>query len=265
MQHLEALGRAGRAGRGHRFALRAQSAGHRRVARHVEPFEDARDRRERNVVEVAAAYDSLFAAQATVGDAEALESGHDRPAQGTPDPDGALVATGVTGFVAEQEEIERAALGLVRADGVDDRRRGGLGIPFLAIGDEVDGAGYPDRHRVPELLERLGRAETQHDGLAAGFLDKAHGRLDRALLVRTDGEPEVLAVDGAGVLGQGDPAGHGGDALDADEDLHRHARMRWFSGSKSGRAPTTAIVTGYRSAKYSTNSLPPSTARSGGR
>ena len=111
----------------------------------------------------------------------------------------------------------------------------------------------------------FGRAEGEDDGLAAVLLGKADGCLDRALLVRPDREAQVLDVDRAVVLGEGDPTGDRGDSLDADEDLHRQARMRRFSGSNSGRAPTTATVTGYRSAKYSTNKRLPSTACSGGR
>src|SRR5207245_1690576 len=65
-----------------------------------------------------------------------------------------------------------------------------------------------------------------------------------------------------------DLAGGGGDALDADQDVHRaglYLRTRAFCGSKSGVGPTTATVAGYCSPKYSTASLVPAFACSGGR
>ena len=235
------------------------------IAGQVDALQDADDRRQADLVDVAAALGLLLAADHAVRDGHALDAGQDRPAERTPDADRDLVAAGVAGLVAQEQHVERAAGGLVLADGVHDRRGRGLGVPLLPAGDEVDRARDADRHRVAKLLERLGRAEGEDHGLAAVLLDEAHGLLDRALLVRADGEPEVPGVDRAAVLGEGDPAGDRRDALDADQDLHLRPGCGRFSGSNSGRAPTTATVTGYSSAKYCTNSLVPSTACSGGR
>ena len=69
-------------------------------------------------------------------------------------------------------------------------------------------------------------------------LDEPDGLLDRALLVRADGEAEVARVDVLLVGGQGDPAARRRDALDADEDVHAGAQPGCgsFSGSNSGVA-----------------------------
>ena len=121
-----------------------------------------------------------------------------------------------------------------------------------------------DRHRVAQLLLGLGGPERENDHLAAVRLHDLHGLLHPTLLVRADGEAEMAGLDRPPVFGQDDrPSGHG-DTLDADEDPHD--RILAFSGSKIGRAPTTATVTGKRSFMYSTaRSVDPSTACSGGR
>ena len=76
-------------------------------------------------------------------------------------------------------------------------------------------------------------------------LDDPDGLLDGALLVRADREAQEPGVDLLPIGGQDDPAAGRGHALDADEDLHRaQPRMRSLSGSKSGRQPATATVTG---------------------
>ena len=67
------------------------------------------------------------------------------------------------------------------------------------------------------------RAEGHDDGVAAVGLDEPDRLLDRALLVRADDEAEELGVDVLRVGGQVDPAARGGDALDADEDVHASA------------------------------------------
>ena len=108
----------------------------------------------------------------------------------------------------------------------------------------MDAAVDADRHRVAQLLLGLGRAEREHDGLAAVRLDEAHGLLDAALLVRADREAEVPRLDRLLVGGEHDPAARHGHALDADQDLHRHDRILVFSGSKIGVEPATATVTG---------------------
>ena len=109
----------------------------------------------------------------------------------------------------------------------------------------------PDRHRVAELLARLGRPERQHDRLAAVRLDEPDGLLDPALLVRADREAEVPSSRSPAVVGEDDPAAGQRDALDADEDLSSsRPDALVFSGSNSGRAPTTATSPG--SARAST-------------
>ena len=128
-------------------------------------------------------------------------------------------------------------------DRLGDRGHGRLGVELAAVGLQMDGARDAHRHRVAQLLERLGRAERQHDGLAAVRLDEADRLLDAALLVRADREPEVLRLERLLVGGQHHLAAGQGNALHADQDLHQDRILR-FSGSKTGRGPTTSTVTG---------------------
>ena len=74
------------------------------------------------------------------------------------------------------------------------------------------------------------------------LLDEPHRLLDAALLVRADGEAEVLRRDRLRVLGEDDLAAGQGNPLHAYEDAHE--RTREFSGSKIGVGPATATVTG---------------------
>ena len=165
-------------------------------------------------------------------DDDALEPGCDRPPERMRDADPDLVVPAVGGLVAEEDEVERPALRLVGADRRDDRRGDALRIPLVLAGDEVDRAIDAERHRLAQLLDRLRRPEAQRDGLAAVRLDEPHGLLHAALLVRADGEAEVLRVERLRVVGEQDaPAGQR-HALDADEELH--ARILAFSGSKIG-------------------------------
>ena len=108
----------------------------------------------------------------------------------------------------------------------------------------MDAAVDAERHRVAQLLDGLGGAEREHHRLAAARLDEAHGLLDAALLVRADREAEMPRVDLLLVGREHDPAAGHGHALDADQDFHRHDRIRVFSGSKIGAEPATATVTG---------------------
>jgi hypothetical protein len=57
-------------------------------------------------------------------DGQTLEAGHDRQTERVRDPDADLVVAGVGGLVAEQDQVERAAGGLLRPDRVDDRAGG---------------------------------------------------------------------------------------------------------------------------------------------
>jgi hypothetical protein len=145
-------------------------------------------------------------------------------------------------LVAEEDQIERARCCLVGAHGLDDRGRRRLGIPLLAVGDEVDSPGDADRHRVAQLLLGVGRAEREHDGVATVMLPQPHGLLDPTLLVRADREAEMLRLDRLLVLGEDDATTGHGNALHADESLHE--RILSFSGSNGAVAPATATVTG---------------------
>ena len=175
-------------------------------------------------------------------DDDALEPGRDRAAERVRDADADLIPARVGRLVAEDDQVEVGSGGALGLDRVEDRGRRRLRIPLLVADDEMDRAVDAERHRVAELLLRLGRPEREHDGLAAVRLDEPHGLLDPALLVRADREAEVLGRDRLLVGREHDlPAGHR-DALDADQDVHE--RIRVFSGSKSGVEPATSTVTG---------------------
>ncbi len=149
-----------------------------------------------------------------------------------------LVVAGVRRLVAEQDQVEW----FFSADRVDDRGRGRLRVPFPATGAHVDRAVGADRHAVAQLLLCFGRAERQHDRLAAVRLDDADGLLDRALLVRADREAEVPRLDRLFVGGEHDASAGDRHALDADENPHE--RILAFSGSNGAREPTMSTVAG---------------------
>ena len=227
-----------------RLLLRAQLAGDGRVARQVQPFEHGQHRRQRSLVHVARPADVALAAHAALAGLDLLQPGDDRESERVRDADPDLEARGVRRLVAEEEKVER----LLGADRLDDRRRGRLRVPLLALRLEQDPAVGADRHAVAELLLRLRRAERQHDHLASAGLDDPHRLLDRALLVRRDRETEVLRVDRLRVGGEHHlPAGDR-HPLDADEDPHE--RILSLSGSNGGREPTTSTVTGWSSSMY---------------
>ena len=86
-----------------------------------------------DLVDVTSTWDHLLAAHDAVRDAQALEPDEDRPPERPSDADRDLVAAGVAGLVAEEQEVERPGLGFVRADGVHDGRGRGLRVPLLPV------------------------------------------------------------------------------------------------------------------------------------
>src|SRR5699024_3966035 len=127
--------------------------------------------------------------------------------------------------------------------------------------------------RVPELFRGFGRARGEHGHAAAVLAHDPPGFFHSALLVRSDGEPEVPCVDIGTVLGQYDFRAGCRDSFHTDRDFHwsllsrdgsirrpRHAFIRSSSGSNIGVRPTLATVAGYRSPMYSTNNRVPPVA-----
>ena len=106
------------------------------------------------------------------------------------------------------------------------------------------GRGGADRERRAQLLDRVGVAEGEHRGLAAGGRGDLHRELDGALLVRAHREAGVPAVDGLRVLGEHDLAGGVRDPLDADQDVAPCQRSLSLAGSSSGVASTEPTTTG---------------------
>ena len=106
----------------------------------------------------------------------------------------------------------------------------------------MDRAIDSERHRVAQLLHRLGGAEREDDRLAAVSLDETDGFLDAALLVRADREAEMPGLDRLRVVGQVILPARQRHALHADENPHERTLV--FSGSKIGVEPTTSTVTG---------------------
>ena len=239
---FEALRRA--LGRAHVEGLApgAHAPRHRRVPRQVEPFENGDDCRQGQLVDVAASTLFLLTSRNATVDADALQPGRARPTERVRHAKPDLKAAGIGGLVAEEDEVEGAGSSLVGSHGCDDRAGGRLGIPLLAVGDEVDPPRDADRHRVAQLLLGIRRPEREHDGVAPEVLPESHGLLDPALLVRADREAEMLRLDRLLVVGEHDPATRHRYALDADEGLHE--RILSFSGSNGAVAPATATVTG---------------------
>ena len=157
-----------------------------------------------------------------------------------PQPD--LVAARIRGLAAEEDEVEETRRGLIGTDRVDDDGRRRVGIPFASIRPEMDRAVDPERHRVAQLLDRLGGTEGQDHRLAAVGFDQANRLLDSALLVRADREAEVLGLERHRVGGKHHLSAGERHAFHADEDPHERTRV--FSGPKRGVGRTTATVTG---------------------
>ena len=198
---------------------------------------------QRQLVDVSTAGDLLLAAHGGAVDGHAFEARGHGPPERVRDADPDLVVPGVRGLVAEKDKVERPALALVGADRVEDRARGRLGIPFLAVDNEVDGAVDAQRHRVPQLLFGFRRPQGEDDRLAPVRLDEPDRLLDAALLVRADGEAEVPGLDRLRVVGRARSARRS-SAPASRTTSTLHDRILVFSGSKIGREPTTSTVTG---------------------
>ena len=155
---LEPGRRASRRARLDGLALRPELRRNGRVPRQVESLEHRHHGRKRQHVHVAASWYLLLAADRVTLDGDSFEAGRRGAAQRVRDPDADLVVAGVGRLVAEEDEVERPVRRLVGADRFDDRARCRLWIPFFAVGDEVNRAVDPERHRVAQLLLRLRRA-----------------------------------------------------------------------------------------------------------
>src|SRR5438093_1671591 len=204
--------------------LRAQPAGHGRVAGQVEALLDPEDRREGEVERLPAAARRLAPREhlaAVVAEPDLLDPVDHRPPERHGDPHADLVIAGVGNLVAEQEQVELPVRRLLCLDRLGDDPGGRHRVPLRAARFEQDRPVDADRHRVPELLLGLGRSERQHRRGAALLLHDPYCLLDAALLVRADRVAEEARVDRLAVGREHDPAAGLGHALDAHEDVHR--------------------------------------------
>ena len=131
------------------------------------------------------------------------------------EPDADLVVAGVGRLVAQQHQVVP-----VRPDLGGDGGRGRDRAELAAVGLQQHRPPGAEREGAAELLDRRLGSQGQHGHRAARPLGDLHRLLDRAFLVRADGEPGHPGVDLLPVRGHRDLAAHGGDALDADENLH---------------------------------------------
>src|SRR5438045_8378938 len=79
----------------------------------------------------------------------------------------------------------------------------------------------PQGHRIAQLLHRLLRAKREDHRLAASRLDQADGLFDAALLVRADGEAEVLCLERGRFRVEHHLAARERHSLDADQYPHQ--------------------------------------------
>ena len=233
---------------------RAQLRRDRRVARQVDPLEHAHHGPGEVLVDVAPAGHLLLAARAAVVHRQSLQAGRDRPPERVRHADAHLVVARVGRLVAEHDQVEAAARGLLGLDRLDDRRGRGLRVPLLAVGHEVHAA-VARRSRASRGSAPPPRpAQRQHGDLAAVLLHQPHGLLHAALLVRADREAEVARLERLLVGGQHHLAAGERHALDADEDPH--ARDRALPPPSRARCPG-------RTAAWSRRTAPsPDSARS---
>ena len=129
-----------------------------------------------------------------------------------------LEVAGVGGVVAEQDEVVGRARLLARPHHVGDRVRDVDRAERVGVRLDEHAVGAPDGECRAQLLDGLGRTHGQHRHRAARRLGDLRRELDRALLVRADGEAHVPRVDGQPVVGQQHLAGHVRHPLDADQD-----------------------------------------------
>jgi hypothetical protein len=131
------------------------------------------------------------------------------------EPDADLVVAGISRLVAQQHQVIP-----VRPDLGGDGGRGGDRAELAAVRLQQHRPPGAERESAAELLDRRLWSQGQHRDGAARPLGDLHRLLDRAFLVRADGEPGHPGVDVLAVRGHRDLAAHGRDALDADEYLH---------------------------------------------
>ncbi|CAB5011082.1 unannotated protein [freshwater metagenome] len=177
------------------------------------------------------------------------------------EPDAGLVTGNIGRFRAEEHEVERGAIGPDRLEECCGRR---LRVGLAAVGDREDRPIGTDCQLLAQLLLGLGGAQREQRDAAPVGIAQLDSSLDRALLMRAQGEPEPAGVDLARIIGEDERAAHEGYALDADEDLHQ-AMILVFVGSKRPAVVLLPTVHGYCSPRYSTSSFVPTAECSGGR
>jgi hypothetical protein len=156
----------------------------------------------------------------TVLDLEGLDARDDREPELVRHPDPDLEVRGVAGLVAEHQQVVGLAGVAAGDDHVGYRGRDVAGPPRLCVGLDQDGGADAHGEGVAHLLQALLGAHRKHGCRTALGLDRLHGALDGALLVRADRPADVACVDRPPVVGQRHATGRARHPLDADEDLH---------------------------------------------
>src|SRR5207302_4914718 len=188
--------------------------------RYIDVLRRSRHRRERQLGCFPTRFSLAADHRLAITDLQGLDAGDAWKVERVGDPYPDLVAGAVGGLIAEHHEVVAAPGGALGLDRLDDRRGGRDRIPLAAIGFEQDGALDAQRHRVAQLVDGGLGSQGEHGRTATVLLDQPHRFLDRALLVRADGKPEVAGIDFLAIRAERDMAGRRRHALDADQDIH---------------------------------------------
>ncbi len=196
-------------------------AGDRRVARLDAALEHGDDRGQRHLVGLVAVGAVAAGDHRAVLDRRPGDAVDDRPAELVGQPDADLEVAGVGGVVAEQHQVVRRRASWSRTTRRSRARRR-PGRSATASASTWVAAVQPRASAVRSCSTASASPSGQHGRRALGRRGDLHGQLDRALLVRADGEAGEAAVDGLPSSVSTTSPAESGDPLDADQHVgHR--------------------------------------------
>ena len=198
----------------------AHASGQGGIAREVDPFLHGQHAGQGQFEEFVAPAELATGPQRFVTQFKILDAAYAGSGQGVGDANAHLVVTGIGRFVAEQDEVEGTLVLFQLAHGRDDGPGRGDGVPFTAVGLEMNQLCGPYRRGVTQLFGRLRWTERQHRDRSTVLLHDAHRFFHGALLVRANGEAQLAGVDLLAVGVNHDLGADHGDAFDADENVH---------------------------------------------
>ena len=202
---------------------RPQPTGDGGVARQVDALLDRHHRGQRDLVDLPSTDGLALGDGHAVADLERLDADDAWASERDGDADADLEAAQIGRLIAEHEQVEGAVRRFLGPDLHGQGRGRRDRVPVAAAGVEKHSPVGADGHGLAQLVLCFGGAEGHDRRRAAVCLHQPDSLFDGTLLMRADGEAQEPGVDVLRIAGQGDlPTGRG-DALDADEDIHRRS------------------------------------------